>query len=151
MSVPITPSVIPHLTCRNAADAITFYEKAFGAKEEIRLPAPDGRLMHACITINGSPVMLVDEMPEHGSFSPQHYQGTPVTLHLNVADADAAAQQAVDAGAEVVMEVADQFWGDRYGIVRDPFGHEWSIAQPGRTLTAQEDLEKALAEVMPGA
>lgn len=142
-------SLTPHLVCRDAAAAIDFYVRAFDATEEIRLPGPDGRLMHACVVINGAPVMLVDEMPEVGNLSPQHFGGTSVSLHLNVDDADAWVARANDAGAEILMEVADQFWGDRYGIVRDPFGHEWSIATPGATITDQDELQEAAASAPP--
>lgn len=136
-------SVIPQLICRGAAAAIDFYTRAFAAHEELRLPGPDGRLMHACISLGSSLVFLADEMPEVGNLSPQHYDGTPVSIQLVLTDADAAAAAAVKAGAEVVMEVAEQFWGDRHGIVRDPFGHQWAISQPGNTLTSQEELQNA--------
>lgn len=139
-------SLSPHLVCTGAAEAIEFYKKAFGAEELIRFALPDGKLMHACLRINGSSVMLVDEMPAHGALSPKSLHGTPVTLHLVVADVDQAAAQAVAAGARVIIPVADQFWGDRYGIVEDPFGHRWSIATPQRTLSAAE-----LAEAMRAA
>ena len=138
------PSLAPHLVCSRAAEAIAFYQKAFGAKEELRLPGPDGRIMPACVTINGAPVMLVDEMKEWGALSPKSLGGTPVTIHLGVPDADKTAAQAVAAGAKVIMPVADQFWGDRYGIVEDPFGHRWSIATPQKAMTEAEI--KAAAE-----
>jgi uncharacterized glyoxalase superfamily protein PhnB len=146
------PSLAPHLVCAGAADAIAFYQKAFGAKEEIRIPGADGKIMHACVSINGSHVMLVDEMKEWGALSPKSLGGTPVTIHLTVADADKTAGQAVAAGAKVIMPVADQFWGDRYGIVEDPFGHRWSIATPQRKLTQTELMEaakKAMSEHTP--
>jgi PhnB protein len=113
-------SLSPHLVCAGAADAIKFYEQAFGAKEMIRLPGPDGKLMHACISINGSSVMLVDENRQHGMLSPKALGGTPVTMHLIVEDADVAAAKAIAAGAKTIMPVADMFWGDRYGVVEDP-------------------------------
>lgn len=138
-------SVSPHLVCANAADAIEFYKKAFDAEEMMRFAAPNGMLMHACLKINGSSVLLVDEMPAYGVLGPKSRGGTSVTIHLVVADADAVASQAVAAGADVVMPVADQFWGDRYGIVEDPFGHRWSIATPNRVLTADELAEAARA------
>jgi PhnB protein len=146
------PSLAPHLVCAGAADAIAFYQKAFGAKEELRLPGPDGKIMHACVSINGSHVMLVDENKQWGALSPKSLGGTPVTIHLTVADADKTAAQAVAAGAKVIMPVADQFWGDRYGIVEDPFGHRWSIATPQRKLTQAELMEaakKAMSEHTP--
>jgi PhnB protein len=130
--------VTPHLICAGAADAIEFYKKAFGAVEEGRLPGPNGRLMHAMIRINGSAVMLVDEMPEWGALGPKSLKGSPVTIHLYVDDADAFAERAVKAGAKITMPVADQFWGDRYGKLEDPFGHHWSVATHVRDVTPDE-------------
>ncbi len=138
-SSPITMhSVTPHLVCKGAADAIQFYAKAFGATELTKLPGSDGRLMHALIRIGDSPLMLVDEYPEHGSLGPLALKGSPVTLHLYVPDVDAAVAQAVAAGATITMPVADMFWGDRYGIVQDPFGHNWSLATHLRDLSPEE-------------
>lgn len=131
-------TVTPHLVCAGAAKAIDFYKKAFGAEELMRLAGPDGNLWHACVRIGDSPVMLVDEFPGMGSFGPKHLKGTPVTIHLIVADADALAEQAVAAGAKVIMPVSDAFWGDRYGIVEDPFGHRWSIAHHVRDMSPEE-------------
>ena len=135
--------VTPHLVCAGAADAIEFYKNAFGATEMIRLASPDGKLMHACVSINGSSVMLVDEYPEMGNAGPKTLKGTPVTIHLIVDDADRFAARAVEAGAKVIMPVADQFWGDRYGQIEDPFGHRWSIATPKREMTVDEIREAA--------
>ena len=123
--------VTPHLAIRGgrAAEAIDFYKNAFGAEEQMRMPAEDGkRLMHAHLTINGSSLMLADDFPEfHGREA-----GPPegATLHLQVADADAAWNQAIEAGATEKMPLADQFWGDRYGQLTDPFGFTWSIGAP---------------------
>jgi PhnB protein len=145
-------SLSPHLVCAGAAEAIKFYQQAFGATEMVRLPGPDGKLMHACVCINGSSVMLVDENRDYGMLSPKSLGGTPVTIHLNVKDADQTAAQAVAAGAKVIMPVADMFWGDRYGIVEDPFGHRWSIATPQRQLSEAELKEaarKAFSEQAP--
>ena len=134
--------VTPHLVCAGAADAIEFYKKAFGATEEARLPGPDGKkLMHAMIRINGAAVMLVDEMPEWGALGPKALKGSPVTIHLYVEDADAFVTRAVQAGAEVVMPVADMFWGDRYGKIEDPFGHQWSVATHVRDVSMGEMQE----------
>ncbi len=139
-----TPSLTPHLVCDGAADAIEFYKTAFGAEELMRMPAPNGKLMHAAITIDGSMVMLVDEMKEHGVLSPVSLGGSPVTLHLNVANADSAIDRAVAAGATVTLAAHDAFWGDRYGQIRDPFGHSWSIAHPLReTAMSEEELRAA--------
>jgi uncharacterized glyoxalase superfamily protein PhnB len=141
-----TRGLAPHLVCAGAADAIAFYIKAFGATEMMRIPGPDGKLMHASVSINGSPVMLVDEMLEHGIKSPKTLGGTPVTIHLGVPDVDAFVERAVAAGATVTMPVEDAFWGDRYGVIEDPFGHSWSIATPIKQLSVDEI--KAAAESM---
>ena len=131
-------TITPHLVCAGAADAIEFYKKAFGATEMLRMPGPGGKLMHAMVQIGDSPLMLVDESPEWGSKSPKTLNGTAVTIHLQVPDSDALFARAVDAGATVVMPMADMFWGDRYGIVTDPFGHSWSIATHVKDLTPEE-------------
>jgi uncharacterized glyoxalase superfamily protein PhnB len=141
----------PHLVCAGAADAIAFYERAFGATELMRLPGPDGRLMHGCVRINGSSVMLVDENVDYGLLSPKARGGTSVTLHLVVDDADAVAARAVEAGATMIMPPADMFWGDRYGVVEDPFGHRWSIATPGAKQPTMDELRSAAAAAMGGA
>lgn len=122
----------PHLTIRDgrAAEAIDFYGRAFGATEHIRVPGEDGkRLMHAHLTVNGTSLMLHDDFPEHrgGNAEPAP---AGVLLHLQVDDADRWFENAVAAGAKVVLPIGDQFWGDRYGQVRDPFGHLWSIGCP---------------------
>jgi PhnB protein len=134
-------TVTPHLTCAGAADAIEFYKKAFGAEEMMRLPGPDGKLMHACIRIGDSAVMLVDEFPAYGVLGPKSTNGTPVVIHLFVDDVDAFAARAVEAGAKITMPIADQFWGDRYGQIEDPFGHRWAVATHNRDLTPDEIRE----------
>ena len=135
--------VTPHLTVKDAAKMIEFYKKAFGAVEKRRAPGPDGKsIMHAEISIGDSILFLNDEFPEMGAFSPLGAKSTPVTLHLFVEDADKQFQQAIAAGAEVVMPLADQFWGDRYGIVKDPSGHHWSIAHHAEDLTPQQMQER---------
>ncbi len=134
-------TVTPHLICAGASDAIEFYKKAFNAVEMSRLDGPSGKLMHAMLKIGDSPLMLNDEFPDWGAFGPKALKGSSVTIHLQVPDVDAAFAQAVAAGAKVVMPVADMFWGDRYGIVEDPFGHKWSVATHQRDLTHQEILE----------
>jgi PhnB protein len=131
-------SVTPHLICAGAAKAIEFYKQAFGAQEIARLPGPDGRLMHAAVKIGDSQVMLVDEMPEWGALGPKSLKGSPVTIHLYVDDVDATVERAVKAGAKVTMPVADQFWGDRYGKLEDPFGHHWSVATHLRDVSMEE-------------
>jgi uncharacterized glyoxalase superfamily protein PhnB len=145
-AVPAYMQVLsPHLVCAGAAEAIAFYKKAFGAKEMVRIPAKNGKLMHACVEVCGSSVMLVDEMPEWGALSPKALKGTPVTIHLYVEDVDAFVKRAVKAGATVKMPVADMFWGDRYGIIEDPFGHSWSIATHQRDMTDKQIREAAKA------
>ncbi len=131
-------TVTPHLVCAGAAEAIEFYKRAFGAVEMARMPGPQGKLVHAMIRIGDSVVMLVDEFPEMGALSPSSLKGSPVTIHLYVDNADAAAERAVKAGAKITMPVAEQFWGDRYGQLVDPFGHRWSIATHVRDVSPEE-------------
>lgn len=121
-------TLTPHLVCRNAADAIDFYQRAFGAIESSRLAGPNGKIIHAEIRIGDSALMLVDEHPDWGALGPQSLQGSPVTLHLYVADVDTTVAQAGAAGAKITMPVETTFWGDRYGRLEDPFGHAWSVA-----------------------
>jgi uncharacterized glyoxalase superfamily protein PhnB len=142
-------SVTPHLVCAGAAAAIDFYKKAFGAVEHGRLPGPDGRIMHAMLRIGDSAVMLVDEMPEWGSLGPKALKGSPVTIHLYVDDADAFVKRAAQAGAKVTMPVAEQFWGDRYGRIEDPFGHHWSVATHVRDVTPEE-MKQAMQKMAAG-
>jgi len=130
-------TLTPHLICAGASDAIAFYKKAFGAVELNRLEGPGGKILNAALRIGDSVVMLVDEAPEWKSFGPKTLKGSPVTLHLFVPDVDASFAQAVAAGATPTMPPAPMFWGDRYGQVQDPFGHNWSIA------THQHDLSEA--------
>ncbi|NWG45505.1 MAG: VOC family protein [Alphaproteobacteria bacterium] len=137
----------PHLVCRDAKAAIAFYGRAFGAETLMSLDAPDGTLLHGCVRINGSSVMLVDENPVWGALSPKALNGTPVTIHLMVDDVDGWIERAHAAGARIVMPAEDMFWGDRYGIVEDPFGHHWSIATPVRRMSA-EDLQAAATKAM---
>lgn len=140
-------SLTPHLVCRNAAAAIDFYRRAFGAIERFRLPTPDGKLIHTCVLIGDSQLFLVDEMPEHGALGPQALKGSPVTIHLQVQDADATFARAVDAGAKITMPLADMFWGDRYGQIEDPFGHHWAVATHVRDLSP-EQIQTAAAKAM---
>lgn len=131
-------TITPHLVCNGAADAIKFYQKAFGAVEVTRLPGEVGKLMHAMIRIGDSAIMLVDEFPDWGMLGPMSLKGSPVTIHLYVEDVDATVERAVAAGAKITMPVEDMFWGDRYGRVEDPFGHHWSIATHIRDLSLEE-------------
>jgi uncharacterized glyoxalase superfamily protein PhnB len=139
-------TVTPHLICAGAADALEFYRKAFGAIELTRMPGPDGKLMHASMRIGDSVLMINDEMPDWGSFGPKHLKGSPVTIHLYVENADAFFEKAVRAGAKVTMPLDDMFWGDRYGKVEDPFGHQWSIATHLRD-PSQEEMQKAMEQM----
>ena len=141
---PIPPgmhTVTPHLVCAGAANAIEFYKEAFGATEVDRLAGPDGKLMHAMLRIGDSALMLVDEFPEMGARGPQALGGTSVTIHLSVPDVDASFARAVKAGASPRMPVMDMFWGARYGMLVDPFGHQWSIATQVKNLTIEQVRE----------
>jgi uncharacterized glyoxalase superfamily protein PhnB len=131
-------TVTPHLVCAGAADAIAFYGRAFGAEEVMRMPGPGGLLAHAAVRIGDSMVMLMDEFPDWDASGPLALGGTPVTLHLAVPDVDAAFARAVEAGATARMAPADMFWGDRYGVVEDPFGHRWSMATHIRDVSTEE-------------
>ena len=137
----------PHLIVADGAAAIEFYKKAFGAEENTRLLGPDGQsVMHAQLTIGNSVFMLGSEMPPH-ALSPKSRGGSSVYLHLYVADADATFDRAVQAGAIIKMPVSDMFWGDRYGVVEDPSGHQWSIATHQHDYT-QAQIEANFKEFM---
>lgn len=139
-------TVTPHLVCADAAKAIAFYQQAFNATEMMRIPGPGGKLMHACVRIGDSLVMLVDENPQWGCLGPFALKGSPITIHLQVEDVDAVFDQAVKAGAKITMPVADMFWGDRYGRVEDPFGHHWAIATHIRDVSPEEIRQAAAVE-----
>lgn len=148
MAIEIQPALSPHLVVDDAPAAIDFYIKAFGATEIGRVPRPDGKLIHAALQINGAMIMLNDDFPEMSdgkSMTPPALGGTSVTIHLTVTDVDQKFQQALDAGATVVMPLEDQFWGDRYGMVRDPFGHQWSLGQPVREVSYDE-IQQAMSQ-----
>jgi PhnB protein len=127
----------PYLTLNDAARAIDFYKRAFGAQEVMRMNGPGGKIGHAEIKIGDSIIMLADEMPGSGSRSPQSLSGTTAGIFLYVENADAVFNQAVSAGAQVEAPLADMFWGDRFGSLKDPFGHSWSVA------THKEDVAPA--------
>ena len=131
-------TVSPHLIVDDGAKALEFYQKAFGAEEIVRMPGPGGTVMHAEIKIGDSMLMLASEFPDFGTFGPKHYGGTGVTIHLYVKDADAVMKRAEEAGCTVTMPLEDQFWGDRYGKLQDPFGHSWSIATHKEDLSPEE-------------
>lgn len=130
--------LFPYLRVRDAKAAIAFYEQAFGAKEKFRLVEPSGRVGHVELLIGGATLMLSDEFPEYGILAPQKGDRVAVALHLHVDDADATIARAVDAGAEIVRPAVDQFYGERSGSVRDPFGHEWSIGHQLEELSPEE-------------
>jgi len=131
-------TITPHLVCERAAEAIEFYKKAFKAEELSRLAAPDGKIMHASIRIGDSILMLSEEMPQWCSLGPKMLKGSPVTIHLYVEDVDGFMAAAEKVGAKVTMPAQDMFWGDRYGKVEDPFGHQWSVAKHVRDVTMDE-------------
>jgi uncharacterized glyoxalase superfamily protein PhnB len=147
-------TLTPHLVCSGAADALTFYTKAFGAVETSRMPGPGGKIMHAQMRIGDSIFMLADDFPDFGSVGPAALKNTPVYLHLYVEDVDAAFARAIEAGGKPIMPVADMFWGDRYGQLEDPFGHRWSIATHKRDMTPEqmrEEMGKSMGQGCEGA
>ena len=138
-------TITPHVTVKGAAKAIDFYKAAFGAEELGRHAMPDGLIMHATLKIGDSRLYLNDEFPDMGCNGPAPGGTSPVTLHLFVQDADKAWDRAVKAGASIKMPIADQFWGDRYGVLADPFGHYWSIGQRKQDLTSEQVMKAAAA------
>lgn len=138
-------TLTPYLIVDGAARAIDFYKKAFGASEVMRLDGPGGKVGHAEIEIGGSRIMLADEYPEMDARGPNHFGGSPVTLHLYVDDADAWVARAVAAGATVKRPVADQFYGDRLGGVKDPFGYAWWLATRKENLSVDELRRRSAA------
>jgi uncharacterized glyoxalase superfamily protein PhnB len=151
MSVQAIPkgyhTITPFMTVRDAARAIEFYKQAFGAKEKGVMKGPEGKIMHAELVIGDSIIMLADEFPEFGALSPQSTGGSGTGLHIYIEDVDSAFDRAVKAGATVEMPVADMFWGDRYGKLRDPFGHKWSIGTHKADLSVEE-MKKGMDETM---
>ena len=138
-------TVTPYLAVEDAAGAIEYYKKAFGAKERVRMEAPEDKIGHAELEVGDSLVMLADPFPQSSTTPPKELGGTSASIFMYVEDVDAVVKQAVDAGATVAMEVADQFWGDRFGTVTDPFGHSWSIATHIEDLTPDEIAERGKA------
>jgi PhnB protein len=135
----------PYITVKNAAGAIEFYKKAFGAIELMRIGAPDGKIGHAEIKIGEAMIMLSDEYPDMDVLSPETIGGSPVTIHLYVEDVDAMAARAVEAGAKMVRPVEDQFYGDRGGKFTDPFGHHWWLATHKEDIAPEEMKKRAAA------
>jgi len=137
----------PYLAVEDAAAAIEWYAKAFGAKERMRMTTRDGRIGHAEIEIGDALVMLADPFPQSSTQPPAKLGGTTVGLFVYVEDVDGVVNRALDAGADLSMEVADQFWGDRFGTVVDPFGHSWSFATHVEDVPPEE-MEKRTREAM---
>src|SRR5215212_3725851 len=134
-----------YLAVDDAAQAIEYYKKAFGAKERVRMAAPDGKIGHAELEIGDSMLMLADPFPQSSTRPPKELGGTSASVFMYVEDVDAVVKRAVDAGATVTMEVADQFWGDRFGTITDPFGHVWSVATHVEDVPPEEMAERAKA------
>jgi PhnB protein len=151
MANPVQPiptgfhSVQPYLVVNDAAREIDFYQRAFGAKENFRMAGPDGKIGHAEIKIGDSIIMLADEMPQSGTRSPRSLGGTTCGIFVYVPDVDATFKQAVSAGAKQDQPVQDQFWGDRYGRLTDPFGHSWSVATHKEDVSPEELKKRSKA------
>lgn len=143
-------SVTPYLVVKGAAAAIDFYKRAFGAIELLRLEGPNGVIGHAEVKIGDSPVMLADEHPDHGALSPDSIGGSPISLMVYVEDVDAVFAQAVEAGATEIRPVQNQFYGDRSGMLKDPFGHTWNIATHVEDVPEDEIAERAKAAMSDG-
>jgi len=138
-------TVSPYLAVDDAARAIEYYLKAFGAKELVRMEAPGGKVGHAELELGDSRIMLSDPFPQASTRPPKELGGTSASVFMYVKDVDAVVKRAVDAGATVTMEVANQFWGDRFGTITDPFGHVWSIATHVEDVPPEEMAERAKA------
>ena len=132
----------PYLAVEDAAAAIDYYKQAFGAKEKVRMDAPGGKIGHAELEIGDSLVMLSDPFPQASTKPPNEIGGATSSVFMYVEDVDAVVKQAVDAGATIVMEPEDQFWGDRFGAIKDPFGHIWGIATHVADLSPEEIAER---------
>ena len=141
--------VFAYLCVDNAAAAIAFYERAFGAAEKMRLVEPGGRIGHAELDFDGATVMLADEFPELGIRSPSNIGATSVTLHLHVDDADAVVDRAAKAGGTVEMPPTDMFYGERTAVVRDPFGHRWNIGHSIEEVSVDE-MQRRYDELFDG-
>ena len=147
-------TLTPHLVVRNASEALEFYKKALGAEVLNVARMDDGRVMHAALRIGDSMLMLNDEMPEYGALSPLAHGGSGVTIHIYTEDVDTAYNRAVSAGAKVQMPLMDQFWGDRYGVLTDPYGHSWSLATHVKDMSPEEmrrAQDEAFAKMPPSS
>jgi uncharacterized glyoxalase superfamily protein PhnB len=154
MNKPVNPvpegfrTITPHLVVRGVARAVEFYRQAFGAEETYRKLGPDGvSVMHSDLLLGESHVFVNDELPERGAFAPDGERGTGVTLHLYVPDVDAVHARAVAAGVEILLPLDNYFWGDRYFVLKDPFGHRWSFASHIEDLSPEQIDERAKAVV----
>jgi uncharacterized glyoxalase superfamily protein PhnB len=144
-------SLTPYLVVKGAAEAIEFYEKAFGATEIVRMPGPGGRIMHAEVKIGNSMLMLSDENPDQGQLSPATLGGAGCSIMLYANDVDATFKQALGAGATQVMAPMDMFWGDRMGNLKDPFGHSWAIATHKEDVSPEEMGRRMASQGAPSA
>lgn len=131
-------ALTPYLIVKDAAAAITFYERAFGARESFRLTGPDGRIGHAELEIAGAVLMLADEYPEFGALGPVAVGGSPVSLHLSVEEVDAVLARAESLGATLLRRAKDEFYGERTGMIADPFGHKWHLATRTEEVSPEE-------------
>lgn len=143
-------ALTPYIIVKNAAAAIAFYEKAFGAKEEYRLAGPDGKIGHAELVIGAGRLMLAEESPAFGALSPASIGGTPVKLHLDVEDVDATMARAEAGGATILRPARDQFYGERSGMIADPFGHQWFLGTRKENVSPEE-MQKRFRESFSGA
>src|SRR5438067_10975756 len=143
-------TVTPYLVIDGASKAIEFYKRAFGAKEIDRSPMPDGTLMHATIRIGDSVIMMSDEFPGGDSKSPTHAGATTVNLHINAKDVDKLWNQALNAGAKPTLPLENQFWGERYGKLQDPFGHIWSVSMAVKMSEQEKEAKRQAAFAMMG-
>jgi PhnB protein len=145
-------TITPHLVVKGASQAIEFYKKAFGAQEVLRLNSPQSKsIIHAQLKIGNSYLFLADEVPEMGARGPERGSTGPVTIHLYLEDVDSTFNAALAAGAQSLMPPADMFWGDRYGRLADPFGHQWSLGTHKEDLTAEEMSKRAQTAFCSGA
>jgi PhnB protein len=142
--------LFPYLHVQDAARAIEFYTRAFGARETLRLTEPSGRIGHAELDFGGMTLMLADEFPEYGIRGPQTIGGTSITIHLHVDDADAVIRRAAEAGATIEQEPRDQFYGERSGCLRDPFGHRWNVGHHIEEVSPDE-MQRRYTALLKGA
>jgi PhnB protein len=144
-------SVTPYLFVKGAAKAIEFYKNVFGASERMRMPTPDGKILHAELQIGDSVIMLTDENPQMGATGPQTLGGTSISIHAYFENVDEVAQKAVEAGAKLIRPVKNQFYGDRTGTLVDPFGHMWSVATHVEDVSPEEMQKRAAAAMSQAA